>query len=381
MGRRHLFLALSRAAYGEATLALRLAWQLHANGDQVVVLAPSELLPLWSGTPFQFGSIDAVARVIHDAIPGVVAKQKCDDVVLVDLTSTILACRLYGIDPGFVHRLTVPVVALDAWNLPETSRHWDVGAETLDLSGLDIAGRLIAVPFVRPDVAGAYCALPDAGVQGRRPPNDPRRILITTAAWQAYPPRGVPHRGLLDVIPEILIDELAMLPSNVEVHHVGPIAFSRTELLGARYRWRGRVSPPEMQTIVAESDLLVTLNLASTTIGTALACTVPTVVAINSFAGTTTLRSAEVVERVGPLHPFLVWPLGLHAFLAPVLVGNPYSDVVRTAELMIPGAIAKACREVLFDETARDTLAERIAIYVKCVRELPSGAERLSSLW
>ena len=347
---------MSAAAFGEATLARRLAWELHARGDEVVVLGASALHSVWRGTPFRFGAIDAISRAIHDALPGVIAKQRCDSLVLVDLTSTLVACRLYGIDPAFVHALGVPVAALDAWNLPETSRRWDVGGRELDLSGLDVATRLVAVPFARPEASGAYCALPAAArrTRGERP-----RVLVTTAAWQTAPAGDTAAH--YTIVPDRLVAELASL--DAEIIHVGPAPLARAGALGDRYTWRGCVSPDEMQAHVAGSDLLVTLNIAATTITTALACTVPVVVGINS-------HTTDAVPR------FAVWPLGLADFLAPVLANNPFRDVVAAAELLDEGALAGACRERM-----RDPATEaRIAAYVARVRELPSGAEVLSSL-
>jgi hypothetical protein len=353
---RHLFLAMSAAAFGEATLARRLAWELHARGDEVIVLGASALHAIWQGTPFRFGAIDAIARAIHDALPGVIAKQEIDSLVLVDLTSTIVACRLYGIDPQFVHALGIPVAALDAWNLPETSRRWDVGGRVLDLSGFEVPARMVAVPFVRPDAAGAYCALP---------PATPRtyaareQILLTTAAWQTAPLGDAAAH--YTIVPDRLVAELAS--TGADVVHVGPAPLARTEAIGDRYRWRGRVSPEDMIACVAGSDVLVTLNIAATTITTALACGVPVVAGMSS-------RSTQDVPR------FLVWPLGLAEFLAPVLEENPYRDVVGAAEILDEGALADACRARI-----RDAATEaRIAEYVARVRELPSGAQVLSSL-
>ena len=96
---------------------------------------------------------------------------------------------------------------------------------------------------------------------------------------------------------------------------------------------------------------------------TALACGVPVVVGVCSQA------TADVPR-------FLVWPLGLAEFLAPVLAGNPYLDAVGVAEILDEGALAAACRERLRDAATQ----ARIAAYVASVRQLPRGAEVLSSL-
>lgn len=362
MGSRYLFLALAGAAYGESTLARRIAIALHARGDEIVVLSSSALAPLWTSAPVRFGAIDKVRRDIEPAVANVIAKQRCDALVLVDLTATIVACRLAGVDPAFVHRVGARVIALDIWDLPATSRRWDVGGEVLDLGGVDVDARLVPCPFASPSTPGAYNALPAVTA----PPAARARpyVLVTTAVWQTQPPHGGSYAAIIETIPRRLIAELAAL--DVDVVHVGPACLLGSEALGARYSWRERVPPEEMLALVAGAQLLVTLNLASTTILTALACGVPVVVGVSSF---------DSVDD--GLYPFAVWPLGLHAFMQPILDGNPFCDVVRTAEVLVPGALAEACRAVLADPAA---VRQRIAAYVDTVRALPDAVAVISSL-
>lgn len=386
MASRYLFLAMSGAAYGEATLARRIAIDLAARGDAVTVLSSRALAPLWANAPVRFGAIDDLWQDVETVVANVIAKQRCDRLVLVDLTATLVACALHGVDPKFVHRVGAPVVALDIWDLPSTSRRWDLGSDVLALGDLDIAVRLVPCPFAAPSTPGAYDALPEAvpAERGAR-----TRILVTTAAWQSRTARGTAHAGIMQVVPERFVAELGSLGDDVEVVHVGPARLHASEQLGARYTWRERVPPDDMRALVAGADLVVTLNLASTTILTALASGVPVVVGINSHRGATASELAAVLPqfsedaraRLAPLHPFSVWPLGLHAFMQPVLAPpNPYLDVVRPAEILVPGALARACRDLLFDPGARAAAHDRITRYVATVRALPSAAAVLSSL-
>ena len=378
MGTRYLFLALAGASYGESTLARRIAIELHARGDEIVVLSSSTLAPLWKQAPVRFGAIDKLREEIEPAVAGVIAKQRIDVLVLVDLTATIVAARLSGVDPAFVHRVGARVIALDIWDLPATNRKWDVGGDVLDLSGVDVPARLVPCPFASPATSGAYNALP--AVAPAPAPGARRYILITTAIWQTLAWHGAAHAGILETVPRLAIAELAAL--GVDVVHVGPKPWPGSDVLGNRYSWHERVPPDDMLALVAGAQLLVTLNLAATTIVTALACGVPVVVGVSSFAAATAdaLPAAlppEVRAKLAPVYPFVVWPLGLHDFMQPVLDGNPFCDAVRTAEVLVPGALAAACRDLLADpEPAR----ARIAAYLETVRALPDAVTAISNL-
>jgi hypothetical protein len=129
-----------------------------------------------------------------------------------------------------------------------------------------------------------------------------------------------------------------------------------------RYRFLRHVDLGRFDELLAASDLLLTLNVAATTIGTALAARVP-VLALGS-AG-----------RHPDVHPFRVWPLGLAGFLAPVLAGNPYLDAIETAELLDGDATVAACRRLLHDPVARDAHLGRRDAYVATLSRLPSGAD------
>ena len=378
MGTRYLFLALAGASYGESTLARRIAIELHARGDEIVVLSSRTLAPLWKQAPVRFGAIDKLREEIEPAVAGVIAKQRIDVLVLVDLTATIVAARLSGVDPAFVHRVGARVIALDIWDLPATNRKWDVGGDVLDIGGVDVPARFVPCPFASATTAGAYNALPAITVA---PASHARRyILITTAVWQMLAPHGAAHAGIMDTVPRLAVAELAAL--DVDVVHVGPKPLPGRELLGERYRWHEQVPPDDMLALVAGAQIVVTLNLAATTIVTALACGVPVVVGVSSLnaASADALPAelpADVRAKLAPVYPFVVWPLGLHEFMQPVLAGNPYCDVVRTAEVLVPGALAAACRELLADPAPARA---RIAAYLETVRALPDAATVIASL-
>ena len=169
--------------------------------------------------------------------------------------------------------------------------------------------------------------------------------------------------------------------------HVGPQAFTGGEALAGRYHWIAQLHPDRFQALMATADLLLSFNTSATSTLSALASSLPIVLAINSHAGKTVGEVAAALpeppaepvrrwlERVVPLHPFRVWPLGLYGLLSPVLAGNPFADAVRAVEVLDWPALTGACRELLFDAGARERVLRRQADYVRTVRALPAAAD------
>src|SRR5579863_7761076 len=197
MPRTHLFLALGHYPFGEVLLAIRLARELAARGDRVLFLATSGQALLLKGQPFRYGIIDRTWGRIDEATRDVIASEKCDDLVLVDAAAVFLGLLITGLNQGFLPRLTVPVVALDVWDLRLTGRSWDTLSGTWDLPAEveQLQRRMVPVPFGRLDTLGGYNALPpapsvgddDARARTRAElglANGQRLLLMTTAAWQ-----------------------------------------------------------------------------------------------------------------------------------------------------------------------------------------------------
>ncbi len=402
MQRRHLLLALGRAAYGELTLGLRLAWELHARGDQVLFLTPASLAARLEGTPFRGPPIDPFYRRVDELLPAIAEDERCDDVVLVDLTSHLVACRLYGLGTTFPARLEVPLFAIDIWDLDATTRSWDTGDGALELppSPIDAARRLRPVPFVRPDAAGAYDALPapPAHAPDRAAAraalglaDEQRLVLLTTASWQRRPRfHSAYHERLVDRVPELLLAHLARLPAEARVVHVGPAPFACAGILGDRLVHHPLLPAAEFERLLAASDLLLNLNQAATSVGTALAAGLPVATVVSSFHGTAEEIAAALpsppspslrawLERAAPLHPWRVWPLGLHAFLAPVLEANPYRDVVPELELLDEEGTPRRLRDELFDEETRARRRELLGAYRERLAALPRAADLMAT--
>jgi len=286
-------------------------------------------------------------------------------------------------DDAFLRRMPVPVIAFDVWNLPETNLEWDTGTELWRIApqAAAFANRLCPVPFIRPElVAGRYNALPELPQQIARDAVraelgiDGPLVLTATGTWQTQRAAISPyHAHLIDAIPGVVLSHLDRV--GARVLHVGPEPLAgAAERLGEHYRWIAQVGGQRMVELMAAADVCVTLNASATTISTAIVLDLPVVLATNSITADTPAQLPAFPE-LAPLRPFHVWPLGLHAFLEPVLRGNPYLDAVTHVELLDADAFVGACRTLLADESAREAARARMAAYRRLVATLPRAAD------
>jgi hypothetical protein len=406
VARRHLFLAATAGAVGELNLARAVAQQLCERGDEAVFLAPEAVSFLFEGSPLQHRPVDSMLPLLAHHLPRALQREGADSLVLVDVTSVFLTLEtVWASDADFIGRLPLPVVALDVWDLPRTDMRWDFGTDALAIPprALDITRRLVPVPFARPgDDRFRFNALPTAAppaTEARAEMRqelglsaDDRLILLLSSRWQS--PRmqhWKHHQRLARHLPTLALEALASLGTRAHVAHVGPEKFEGGETLGPRYHWIAQLPPERFHALMGTADALLTFNTSATSTLSALAIGLPVVLAINSRSGRTPdealsgLAGAPAdpvrrfLERVVPLHPFRVWPLGLYGLLSPVLVDNPFTDAVRTVELLDWAALTGACRELLFEPSARADALRRQEAYCAEARALPAGADALLS--
>lgn len=392
----YLFLATARAPFGEALCGLDVAMAAHGAGDRVAFLHHSALTRLFANVPFSRGTIDVALADLPAAIRGAVASRGFDIVVLVDALSV-----LGTIGPDRLRALIATcgarVVALDLWSCHETSMVWDVSdLETpIDRVVLDVPA-LRPAPVARPEAPGAYRALPAvvpaspherARIRDSLAIGEHERVVVTTVgSWQLAEQYPAGHaRRLADAWPA-LIAQLARRLAPCRLVHVGPAPFVPAI---AGYRHFPQLAAEDFRHLLAASDLLLTGNIMATSIAAAIALDVPVLALGNSVAGATldeleagsgaplTADARAWVAPILPLRRFAVSPLGLHAFVAPVLARNPYRDAVGHAEALDFEGTAARARALLDDATAARSAMAR---YRTQIAALPGPYERLREL-
>lgn len=367
MARHHLFVCVVPMAFGEMLQARRVAEALVVAGDRVSFVAPAEVQGVLAGAPIRCGILARFGMTMLDEILAeLVAQDTYDSVCLVDLTAFALAYGARGFRFGSLRELHPHVVALDLWNLAESSRIYDVGSLRMPLQPdvLELP-RLVPVPFARPSAASAYDAWPASGpltpaaraaVRAELGIESATRVLVMpTASWQepAHQQDAMALASALAVPPLVLAH---VARSGATLVHVGPVAWAEPS---ATYRHLAALPSRAFQQLVGAADALLTANLSATSIATALAAEVPVVA----------FRSAGR----GAIAPFCVWPLGLCGFLDPVLAANPLLDCVRVVELFDEDGLAGA----LAPDASATT---RVRAYRDRVHALPGPAARYAEL-
>jgi hypothetical protein len=396
--RTHLFVA-AETAFGEAVLGMRIAHELHARGDRVAVLAGERLGVLTEGTPFQSVLVPTGAHKSFDRLVAKTATDvRADSIVLLDATLVYWLLKNQGSDSTFLRGLPAPVIGLDVWNVRETGLTWDLCGTTWQHSrhSLDVTRRLVPVPFAKTSgVSGLYDALPqpfhlddedrdDVRADLGAGQND-RLVLLTSALWQHA---GQPHetgRRMAAHLPALAGELIGRLGRRVRVVHVGPGPYPMPSL-GDRYTWLAPRTPARFARLLSSVDLLLSFNFSATTISSAIAAGLRVLLGVNAYAGTLEEVAARLpsppsaflrgwLDRAAPMSPFRVWPLGLHAYLAPLAKGNPYAMTLRTEEVLHEDAFVEALHALLFDEAAREELGARQAAYRREVASLPKAAD------
>ena len=359
---RHLFLAPLASAYGEALHGARIARALCAAGDEVVFIAPAAMHAL-AAPPLLFGRVDLALPKLDVELRDLLARMRCDSLVLVDAAAVGKVCRAFGLAVEAFVAPGVPVAALDCWDLPATPVAWEYGERREELAlEFHALPRCVPVPVARPDAAGGFCALPALASTDRAAvraelglgPAD-QLVVWPTASWQhAASHRDATLARRCDELPARVLPRIAALGSRVHLVHVGPLPFADPP---PRYRHVAQLPPAHYEALIAAADLLLCFNAAASSLATAIAASTPVVLAVGAGQ--------------------YAWPLALDRVLAPVLANNPLLAAVRHVDGADELAFAAACRELLAHPSL---LRDAQAGYARTVRALPSGADRLRAL-
>ncbi|MCY1014427.1 DUF6365 family protein [Pyxidicoccus sp. MSG2] len=399
---RFLFLALTRAGWGETALGLRIAEELTAQGSSVSFLAHKSNSLLMADTPFAREFIsDEAGMLVRAYVDSLVKDERPTAIVLSDMATTQRFCSQANVDASFLAQYGLPLLAIDTWDQATTGATMDLflgEPQALDL-GLARASRpLLPVPILhsapRP---GAYDCMPEPVRLTRRVRthlrdnlgigDSERLVLLCTATWQHMRYRSRHGNRMAAALPLLLAEYVSRLGPSVHLVHVGPAAFPLQERLGERYHWLPPLQSLHFEELLGSSDLLVSANISAGTNLKAIASGVPTVVVHNSheveelFELESRLPQppSDALRRwlvdTLPLYRFRLWPLGWFDFLAPVLKDNPFMRAVETVELTDERAFVETCQQLLHDDTSRRSMLERQAAYVAGVRRLPRASE------
>lgn len=396
MSRKYLLLVLGPNSWGRGAMALRIAEELRAAGGEAVFIASESVSPLFTGTGFQVepvaGHLGPLLQLLLDTV---IRDERPDALILCDFNSVHTTLLAHRCGTEALSRHGLPLIAMDTWDFRESGFVIDrTDTESLAVSRWieALPWRLLPVPILRPEPRpGAFrCISTERSLRA-----DSRRaaarealglsgadrcVLFCSADWQLARHHVPATRRVIDAVHGVVVRCLERLGPRVHLLHVGPAPVEAWTALGRRYRHSPRLSDPEFDALLDAVDLMLSANVAATTVTRALVAGIPTVVLHNSHA---LHVDAPPPERGGPpawmrellpLQPFSLWPLKYRAYLEPVLAGNSYGEAIERMELVEEERLEAVCRALLSDSTARAAHRQRQEDYLAQVGRLPTAA-------
>ncbi len=402
-GRTHLFLASYPASRGEITLALRVAFDLHEQGDRIVFLVCESDSKIFSGKPFELVLIDSLFP-LDNHLTRLVHSYGADSLILVDLLSNSLWLLYLNDGKWFFDQQLVPVFALDIHNIANQKLFADPFFDCKwDLSYLSSVpkARIVPVPLISPDVPDVYNSLPPRMEVDEKQKKEIRSelgiseadkfILMVSASWQSALAWGdVNGRKSAIWLPNLITYYASRVDPEVRVVHIGPQKFNLHKNLEGRYIYLEQVDQKRFHAILSSADMFLTANIIGTTLSSVLDVGIPTVAIKNSIRARTfddamsqldAEPSGELMRWLKlsmPLYPFQAWPLGYYNLISRLLINNPFCDTFLHVELLHENEVIEVCRKMLYDNEARRTILQTQRTYTEMVRSLPRGVDLIN---
>jgi Family of unknown function (DUF6365) len=214
--------------------------------------------------------------------------------------------------------------------------------------------------------------------------------IVSSWAWQSARRLGL---NFYDQLGELLNDYLSPLGRPVTVVSLNNgVLLRQPERSSVRIVNVGPMSPPEFDALLFSSDLLLTENKLSISIGKAVCGLQPAAAFVNSFGildllESTVGRLRELVLAIennqpGSIYPFDVYPTGMKDVLPWLVLYRDNSLTRAFTEVEVFGGhpTQQALAALLTDDATRRDLRDRQQTYVDRLSNLPDGATVLAQL-
>ena len=411
---RVLFLALTPHGFGETLIGLALADQIASDDLTCRFIVEPAARTLLQDSRHEFDVIEPDMGVLcWLVIDDVVRSFRPDIIVLSDyFTYTAVLRWRYRTDPWRIENYGVPIVPIDIWEWGNTDFVVDIAGDHVypasdRFLSLPAALRPVPLAHLEPDAAGH--ALPFRVWEGERPlaaatrdrlraslglGTGDRLLLLATARWQVTGDAAYSEAAsaVSAGIPALVTRYLGQLPQRAHFLLIGEVPPAWSGLAPTRTHAVPSCPPAEFGAVLQAADAVLSLNVAGTTVWRAALSGVPAMVLGNDFrirgpgdAAAIAAADAAVgglspfvrgaLPGCLPLHPFRMWPLAFHSFLAPLLRDNPYTDAFAHAQVLDEASVTQGMESLLFDKECR---AARLAAqdrYAEQVRALPPTRE------
>lgn len=412
-----LFFAMCPSGAGETLIGLSLADQIRPLGvTSHFIIEPHarDLLDHGRRTRYAHTVLEPemgpYARLMVDDI---VRRFSPDLIVLADYFTHVGPMRRrYGMDPWFIDSYQLPVVPIDIWEWEKTDFNIDVVHDKsfhVDERFGDLPAHLRPVPLAHLARDGTGRARPfRVWAGGEAPPDRARHqlraelglgrhdrlVMLATAAWQ----NGVGHRvgemygPVHSGMSRLLACYLGQLPAQTHFLFVGQAPQALDALPADRVHAISACGPRRFSALLGAADLVVSVNIAATTVTRAVMSGIPALVFGNRFRigdsddaakaeaelGGLTRTVREVLAQCMPLYPFRMWPLGYRTFLEPLLTDNPFTEAVAQAEILDEPTVVADMTSILYDTDFLASALARETAYGDAVRGMPDTCEVFS---
>ncbi len=408
-GRTHLFVAPQSAPFGETVLGMRVADDLHARGDAIVVFAHESLEILVKGRPFRFVPVPRGAR-IEESIATLAAEVRAD---------SHRSPRRHG----RVHDAQARGHRRDVLASGEPTRHRArrvepaphgarMGPLRIDVAALALLARRESSPDPR-TVRTARPARRASTTRCRARPNwtpkSVKRCARTSARAKAIAScSSRPRAGKSRTAKRTRADAAsrssfrsssARAPRGLGARAFtsctsGPTRLPFDDALGDRYTWLPQRSPARFAKTLAAADLLLSFNFSATTIASAIASGHSRRARRELARGKRTDEIASKLpsprrqrlrawlDEAAPLPRFACGRSVSSRFLAPLARDNPYTTAIEMVEVLEETAFVSRDGSPALRRRRRAPRSANVRPLPRRGRRAPqSGRPRRDVLW
>lgn len=401
-----VFIITSFWAYGELLIAKEFATDLKEKGNKILfIVPPSHKNSL--GKSFQYVSLIPNSRNINRIIFNEVQEKfKPDIVVLSDFLNYSFADRHYGIIKEDLEIFKCKIATFDNFDWTQKRLCMDTYGYVSDIPKKvnieDYGDRIIVCPLGNPLLEkkeGEYrCALfnfssfrseEEKSMLRKKNadlyPLDKKIILVSNAKWQEKYVQNENIDEFVEFSNLIYRRVLEKLSQDNIVISVGEKKENYSKQ--ANIVMLDSMPAKEFDEYVKMSDLYIGKNITSTSMIRMALSGIPCVNIQNSL----TKLDADKLEKlsaflevdkpeVGKMYKYRMFPVGWYDFLEPIMVDNPYAEIIQSCELFEVERTYDIIRHLLYDDEMKNELVSKADQLNSIISQLMSPTDIINAI-
>ncbi len=403
MKKNILFISTGSLAFGESVMALAFARSLPKElYNPCFIVSPLNAVLLDHQQLKAIQLLDNAHKINRLLVEDFLEKYPPELIILCDFLTFDFSQMNFGITLKFLRSYNKPIISLDSYE-------WESGDFVLDFfSGLTkqlprtlllLDGAIRPCPLNKPTAtterAICYsflhqindCDLGEVAALRREIGIGEEDFVIfsATAVWQAFRPKQKYGGPFGHIITDLLTDYIAKLGTKLHWIRVGPERNRSTQVIGDITEHNFPSLPEkEFDQLLAAADILITNNVASTTLAKCISYGRSALLLYNSIQANTpddlakypqvqiNSSTLKLIENSYPIQPFRMFPLGWYNFLSPIMKDNPYLETFYGAEILDEEKVLSILRQAKAGKNSH--FATQRKDYQQQLATLPSPA-------